>query len=260
MFEYGIVYIVAAVVFAVQMLCCFRVKKKWVRLLPTLLFLCPTIVCVVMMFVSDGWDSLGFLVLAILAGIPSLAGGIAWGIRGVWRIWRWLHKGESKITELCDLLRKELLNNGYEYGFVVDGKKYKPDMSGFDEEYYRLSATIYRVQDPSVTMQEKIGTCIEAVTVMKYLLDAQNVPNKIWLLYNRTKHKVHTVLTFEAEEKVVYLELTPQSAKDWYGKELVYADEREFLQEYEENGYEVSDVTGRVVVGEQPMFLLEKLG
>lgn len=164
------------------------------------------------------------------------------------------------ISAICDVLKKELLNNGYEYGFVVDGKMYKPDMSGFDEEYYRLSMTIYRVQEPSVTMKEKIGTCVEAVMVMKHLLDEQGVPNKIWLLFNQRKHKVHTVLTFEAEDKVVYLELTPQSAKEWYGKELVYADEREFLQGYVENGYEVSDVTDRVAVGEQPMFLLEKLG
>ncbi len=32
------------------------------------------------------------------------------------------------ITRICDMLRKELLNNGYEYGFVAGGKKYKPDM------------------------------------------------------------------------------------------------------------------------------------
>ena len=157
------------------------------------------------------------------------------------------------------MLKKELLNNGYEYGFVVGGKKYKPDMSGFDEEYYRLSTTIYRVQDPSVTMQEKIGTCVEAVMVMKYLLDALSVSNKIWLLYNPKKHKVHTVLTFEAEGKVVYLELTPQSSKEWYGKELIYANEHEFLRGHDEYGYDVSDVTDQVVVGEQPMFLLEKL-
>ena len=164
------------------------------------------------------------------------------------------------ITEICDVLKKELLNNGYEYGFVVDGKKYKPDMSGFDEEYYRLSMTIYRVQDPSVTMKEKIGTCVEAVMVMKHLLDEQGVPSKIWLLYNPKKNKVHTVLTFVAEAKVVYLELTPQSAKEWYGKELVFTDACEFCQWYEEKGYEVSDVTERVFVGEKPMFLLEKLG
>lgn len=31
------------------------------------------------------------------------------------------------ISEICDILRKELYNNGYEYGFVLDGKKYKPN-------------------------------------------------------------------------------------------------------------------------------------
>jgi len=165
-----------------------------------------------------------------------------------------------KIIEISDLLRKELFNNGYEYGFVVDGKKYKPDMSnGFDSEYYRLSMTIYRVQHPSVTMKEKIGTCVETVLVMKTILDAHNIPNKIWLLYNSGKNKVHTILTFEAENKVVYLELTPQSAKPWYGKEIVYSSEEEFLEEYRRNNYEVSDVTDAIVIGQPPEFLLKKL-
>lgn len=164
------------------------------------------------------------------------------------------------ITEICDLLRKELFYNGYEYGFVLKGKKYKPDMSnGFDSEYYRLSMTIYRVQHPSVTMKEKIGTCVETVLVMQTILDAHDIPSKIWLLFNKSKKKVHTILTFEAEGKIVYLELTPQSAKPWYGKEIVYSSEEEFLEEYRENNYEVSDVTKDVIIGEQPEFLLKKI-
>lgn len=164
------------------------------------------------------------------------------------------------ITKICDILKKELLNNGYEYGFVVNGKKYKPDMSnGFDNEYYQRSLTIYCVQDPVVTMQEKIGTCVDAVSVMKYFLDRHCVSSKIWLLYSKAKNKVHTVLTFEAEGKVVYLELTPQSSKAWYGKELVYDDEQMFLQEFVKQNYEVTDVTDFVRIGQQPKFLLEKL-
>ena len=164
------------------------------------------------------------------------------------------------ITEICDLLRKELFYNGYEYGFVVDGKKYKPNMSnGFDSEYYRLSMTIYRVQHPSVTMKEKIGTCVETVLVMKSMLDEYDIKNKIWLLFNKTKKKAHTILTFEADGKIIYLELTPQSAKSWYGKEIVYSSEEEFLEEYQRNNYEVTDVTKDVVIGEQPEFLLKKI-
>ncbi len=258
MFEYGIVYIVAAVAFVVQMFCCFKVSKRWLRLLPTLLFSCPAIVCLFMAFVSEGWDAFGYFVFAVFFGIPAIAGGFAWC--GLW-VYRWLCKGEYSITRLCDILRKELMNNGYEYGFTLDGKKYKPDMSkGFDEEYYNLTKTIYVVQEPLVTMQEKVATCVDAVVVMKYLLDMQKVPSKIWMLYNPKKNKVHTVLTFVTEGMLVYLELTPQSSKECYGKELVYADECEFLQDFEQKGYEVSDVTERVFVGERPMFLLEKLG
>lgn len=164
------------------------------------------------------------------------------------------------ITKICDILKKELLNNGYEYGFVVNGKKYKPDMrNGFDNEYYQYSLTIYCVQNPLETMKEKIGTCVDAVLVMKHLLAMHNISSKIWLLYNKEKNKVHTVLTFETESKVVYLELTPQSGKAWYGKELVYDDEQMFLQELAKQNYEVSDVTAIVRIGRQPEFLLEKL-
>ena len=165
-----------------------------------------------------------------------------------------------RIKEICDILRAELFHNGYEYGFISNGQRYKPNMKdGFDHEYYRLSKTVYSVQDPAVTMKEKIGTCVDAVLVMKFVLDQYGVTSKIWLLYNRTKNKVHTLLTFAAEDQTVYLELTPQSSKPWYGQEIVYPSEQALIREYEDSGYDVSDVTDAVVVGEQPFFLLEKL-
>ena len=165
-----------------------------------------------------------------------------------------------KIVEICDALRKELFNSGYEYGFVVDGQTYKPNMAdGFDAAFYHFANTISRVQDPEVTRKEKIGTCIDAVLVMRQILNEYNVSSKIWLLYQKEKNKVHTILTFEAEGKIVYLELTPQSGKPWYGKEIIYDDEQTFLNKQENNGWEVFDVTDRVIVGERPQFLLEKL-
>ncbi len=165
-----------------------------------------------------------------------------------------------KISELCDMLKSELLNNNFEYGFIANGKKYKPNMiNGFDNEYYCFSKTIYLVQEPNVTIKEKIGTCIDTVVVMKSILDKLNVPNKIWLIYNKCKNKAHTILTFEAENKIVYLELTPQSSKEWYGHEIVYLSEQEFCQKYERMGYDISDVTGAIFIGQQPHFLLNKL-
>ncbi len=108
-------------------------------------------------------------------------------------------------------------------------------------------------------MKEKIGTCIDTVLVMKSILDVLNVSSKVWLLYNEKKNKVHTILTFEAESKIVYLELTPQYSKAWYGKEIIYSNEQEFLAEYQNNGYDISDVTDSIVVGDRPYFLLKKL-
>lgn len=164
------------------------------------------------------------------------------------------------IKEICDILRAELYNNGFEYGFIVEGKKYKPNMDkGFDDEYDHLSKTIYTVQDPSVTLKEKIGTCVDTVVVMKSILDNLSVSNKIWLLYNKKKNKVHTILTFVVDSKAIYLELTPQSSKPWYGQEMIYSSEQELLQEYKKNDYDISDVTNLIQVGRKPYFLLNKL-
>lgn len=164
------------------------------------------------------------------------------------------------IKEICDILRAELYNTGFEYGFLVNGQTYKPDKThGFDHEYDQLAKTISLVQDPAVTQREKIGTCVDIVLVMQSILDGLTVPSKIWLLYNRKKHKAHTILTFEAEETIVYLELTPQSSKAWYGQEIIYPSEQALLQEYEANDYDISDVTNCITVGQRPYFLLNKL-
>ena len=165
-----------------------------------------------------------------------------------------------KIIDICNMLRNELFDNKYEYGFYLDGKKYKPDTTnGFDEHYYQLSMTLYTVQSPEETSKAKIGTCIDAVVLMKALLDKHSIPNTIWLLLNKTKHKAHTVLTFGAEDKTVYLELTPSFGKPWYGKEIIYTSVQDFVKEYEKQDFEVIDVTKEIVIGKQPIFLLERI-
>lgn len=44
------------------------------------------------------------------------------------------------INNICNILKDELFNNNYEYGFVIDNKRYTPTMAcGFDYEYYNLT-------------------------------------------------------------------------------------------------------------------------
>ena len=165
-----------------------------------------------------------------------------------------------KIKNICDLLKQELYKSGYQYGFYSAGKKYTPDFSmGFDANYFNLSKTIYRNQDPSDTMTEKIGTCIDTVVVMKTILDKINIQNKIWLIRHNTKNNNHTILTFAAEEKLVYLELTPQSNKPWYGKELLYDNEHSFIESFKKENYTIVEITDKIIIGDNPDSLLKYL-
>ena len=129
--------------------------------------------------------------------------------------------------------------------------------NGFDYNFYNLLITIYKVQDPIDTMREKIGTCNDIVMVMKKILDEKKIPNKIWLLHKKVNNKVHTVLTFSVSAKTVYLELTPQSNKPYYGKEIIYNDEAELKNEFYNQGYDITNITNDIVVGEYPEFSLK---
>ncbi len=164
------------------------------------------------------------------------------------------------ITEICDYLRSELLNGDYEYGFYLNGIKYKPDASlGFDEEYFRQAMTISRVQNPEDTRTERIGTCIDACMLMKEMLRDISIGCRIWLICHREKASVHTILSFDADEKTVYLELTPQSSKPWYGKEIVYDTKDAMLADFDKKGYDITDVTEDIIIGEAPMFLISRI-
>ena len=164
------------------------------------------------------------------------------------------------LQEACELLKKELMDNGYEYGFFLNGTSYRPDMTkGFDKEFFERLLTEYRIQSPEDTKKAKVGTCNDAVVLMRYILDKRNIPSKIWLLHDKQSGKQHTVLTFYLENKTVYLELTPQSGKPWYGKELIFDNERSFVDEYSKGGIEVIDVTDSVLIGERPDFLLSRM-
>ena len=169
--------------------------------------------------------------------------------------------GIFMIQRICQLLKDELLDNGYEYGFYLNGKTYKPDMSnGSDKEFFNLLLTIYRIQNPRDTRQAKVGTCNDTVVLMKAILDEQNVPSKIWLLHDRQREKFHTIMTFYVENKTIYLELTPQYAKPWYGKEMVFDNEQSFISEYSKDSCEVIEITDFVSVGEAPEFILSRMG
>ena len=166
----------------------------------------------------------------------------------------------NSLNEICQLLKDELLDNGYMYGFYLRDKRVIPNMSiGFDEEFANLLTSEYRIQKPMVSRREKVATCLDTVLIMKEILFEQDVESKIWMLFLREKRKVHSVLTFEMDEKIVYLELTPQSGKSNYGKEILFESIEGFVSYWEQQGYIVSDITELCVPGANPTSFMDLL-
>ena len=94
----------------------------------------------------------------------------------------------QNIARICDLLRSELYENGYRYGFCLDGSVIVPDASkGFDEAFGRLLAARYRIQPPELTKKAKAATCLDAVLVMKDILSENGIGSRIWLVFDRER-------------------------------------------------------------------------
>ena len=79
------------VLLPVQLLLCFKVKRKIIRSLPIILLTIPTLIFMIMAAATQGWDSLGYLFLAIFTGFMMLICGVAWSI---WAITK--HKQRKK--------------------------------------------------------------------------------------------------------------------------------------------------------------------
>ena len=68
------------VLLPVQILLCFKVKRKVIRLLPVILLSIPTLFFIAMAITATGWDNLGYIFPAIFTGFMLIICGIGWGI------------------------------------------------------------------------------------------------------------------------------------------------------------------------------------
>ena len=68
------------VLLPIQLLLCFKVKSKAIRLLPIILLSIPTLIFIVMSTTTQGWDGLGYIFLAFFTGFMMLICGVGWGI------------------------------------------------------------------------------------------------------------------------------------------------------------------------------------
>ncbi|MBO4979004.1 MAG: hypothetical protein J6D16_01205 [Clostridia bacterium] len=72
--------ILAVLTLALQLVLCFKAKSLALRLLPAILFAVATVVFFTLVFLTDGWDSLGFLLLALCSAMLLAVCGIGFAI------------------------------------------------------------------------------------------------------------------------------------------------------------------------------------
>ena len=68
------------VLLPIQLLLCFKVKSKAIRLLPIILLSILTLIFIVMSTTTQGWDGLGYIFLAVFTGFMILICGVGWCI------------------------------------------------------------------------------------------------------------------------------------------------------------------------------------
>ena len=88
-----VVLVLSAVIFLlIQLLLCFKVKNKVIRLLPVFLLSIFTIFFVAMAATATDWENLGYIFPAVFIGIMWLICGMAWGI---WAIIKLIKKKKA---------------------------------------------------------------------------------------------------------------------------------------------------------------------
>lgn len=64
--------------FVVQLLLCFLSRRVFVRLIPTILAILCAGISFAMVFLSSGWDAIGYLLVAIVSCFPLATCILAW--------------------------------------------------------------------------------------------------------------------------------------------------------------------------------------
>lgn len=88
-----------AVLLLIQLLLCFKVKNKVIRLLPVILLSIVTIFFIAMASTATDWENLGYIFPAIFIGFMWLACDTAWGI---WVIIKLIKKKKGNSSNLLN--------------------------------------------------------------------------------------------------------------------------------------------------------------
>ena len=75
-----ILNIAIVAVLPIQLLLCFKAKRRLIRLLPVILFSAIAALCLLAALTASEWEGLGYILLAVFAAVLLCSCLIAWGI------------------------------------------------------------------------------------------------------------------------------------------------------------------------------------
>ena len=85
--DLGTVFLILIpLVLLAQILLCFMVKPLIIRLLPAAILALITALLLIATLISNGWDSVGYLILTVWSAIQLAACGIGWAVWGISRL------------------------------------------------------------------------------------------------------------------------------------------------------------------------------
>lgn len=87
----------ALTVISVQFLLCFKAKKLFLRLLPSLVLTATTVYFFLMMRIATDWDAIGYAILGVFSAVLLVFSGIAWV---VWAIAKLIRKKKHRRNDL----------------------------------------------------------------------------------------------------------------------------------------------------------------
>ena len=77
------ILIISVVLLCIQLLLCFKTKKKWIRFLPSALFLTAAVALSFIGLFFEDWNQFGFLFLAGCSAVLFFVCVIGFGIRKI---------------------------------------------------------------------------------------------------------------------------------------------------------------------------------
>ena len=73
-----ILKLVIVLILLIQLFLCFKLDNTFIKLIPTLIFLIAAVTFLILTFVNESWDALGYLLLCIAAGALLITSLVGW--------------------------------------------------------------------------------------------------------------------------------------------------------------------------------------